>query len=63
MVLLHGPTVGACAPGESGAALSPGATLSPVPACKEDFSRMKLTSFDKLIVTTCSSIRNVAASL
>jgi hypothetical protein len=33
--------------------------LSPVPACKEDFSRMKLTSFDKLIERTCSSIRNV----
>jgi len=42
-----------------GAALNPGTTLSPVPACKEDFSRMKLTSFDKLIERTCSSIRNV----
>jgi len=42
-----------------GAALNPGTTLSPVPACKEDFSRMKLTSFDKLIARTCSSIRNV----
>ncbi|KAL5222739.1 hypothetical protein ABZP36_027452 [Zizania latifolia] len=47
------------APVESGAALSTGAALSPVPACKEDFSRMKLTSFDKLIERTCSSIRNV----
>uniref|UniRef100_A0A0E0QDF5 SAC domain-containing protein n=1 Tax=Oryza rufipogon TaxID=4529 RepID=A0A0E0QDF5_ORYRU len=52
-------STGNSAPGESGAALSPGATLSPVPACKEDFSRMKLTSFDKLIERTCSSIRNV----
>ncbi|KAL6857122.1 hypothetical protein ACP4OV_018504 [Aristida adscensionis] len=43
----------------SGAALNTGTTLSPVPACKEDFSRMKLTSFDKLIQRTCSSIRNV----
>uniref|UniRef100_A0A0E0EGY8 SAC domain-containing protein n=1 Tax=Oryza meridionalis TaxID=40149 RepID=A0A0E0EGY8_9ORYZ len=51
-------STGNSAPGESGAALSPGATLSPVPACKEDFSRMKLTSFDKLIERTCSSIRN-----
>ncbi|XP_062195636.1 phosphatidylinositol-3-phosphatase SAC1-like isoform X2 [Phragmites australis] len=43
----------------SGVALHPGTILSPVPACKEDFSRMKLTSFDKLIERTCSSIRNV----
>nr|CAB3479686.1 unnamed protein product [Digitaria exilis] len=43
----------------SGAALGPGTTLSPVPACKEDFSRMKLTSFDKLIERTCSLIRDV----
>ncbi|XP_058089828.1 phosphatidylinositol-3-phosphatase SAC1 isoform X2 [Magnolia sinica] len=34
-------------------------TLAPVPACREDFSRMKLTSFDKLIERTCSSIKNV----
>jgi hypothetical protein len=33
--------------------------LTPVPACKEDFSRMKLTSFDKLIERTCSLITNV----
>lgn len=46
-------------PGGSGDAMSPRPTLSPVPACKEDFSRMKLTSFDKLIERTCSSIRNV----
>ncbi|RLM60730.1 hypothetical protein C2845_PM14G00560 [Panicum miliaceum] len=43
----------------SGAALIPGTTLSPVPACKEDYSRMKLTSFDKLMGMTCSSIKNV----
>jgi hypothetical protein len=43
----------------SGAALNPGSTLTPVPACKEDFSRMKLTSFDKLIERTCSLITNV----
>lgn len=43
----------------SGAALNPGSTLSPVPACKEDYSRMKYTSFDKLIERTCSMIRNV----
>ncbi|KQJ94805.1 phosphoinositide phosphatase SAC1 [Brachypodium distachyon] len=47
------------ASGGSEAALSPRSTLSPVPACKEDFSRMKLTSFDKLIERTCSSIRSV----
>lgn len=34
-------------------------TLSPIPACKRDFSRIKLTSFDKLIERTCSSIKNV----
>jgi hypothetical protein len=39
--------------------LNPGSTLTPVPACKEDFSRMKLTSFDKLIERTCSLITNV----
>ncbi|KAK1371764.1 Phosphoinositide phosphatase SAC1 [Heracleum sosnowskyi] len=33
--------------------------LSPVPAWREDFSRMKLTSFDKLLQETCSSIKNV----
>ncbi|KAL6525246.1 Phosphoinositide phosphatase sac1 [Orobanche minor] len=33
--------------------------LTPVPACREDFSRMKLTSFRKLIERTCSSIKNV----
>ncbi|GJN39890.1 hypothetical protein PR202_gb29040 [Eleusine coracana subsp. coracana] len=43
----------------SGAASNPGSALSPVPACKEDFSRMKYTSFDKLIERTCSMIRNV----
>lgn len=36
-----------------------GMTLAPIPACREDFSRMKLTSFDKLIVRTCGSIKNV----
>lgn len=36
-----------------------GVTLAPIPACKEDFSRMKLTSFDKLIERTCSLIKNV----
>lgn len=38
---------------------APGITLAPIPACKEDFSRMKFTSFDKLIERTCSLIRNV----
>lgn len=37
----------------------PGGPLAPIPACREDFSRMKLTSFDKLIERTCSSIKNV----
>ncbi|KAL5993085.1 Phosphoinositide phosphatase sac1 [Asimina triloba] len=40
-------------------ALATRTKLSPVPACKEDFSRMKLTSFNKLIERTCSSIKNV----
>ncbi|XP_057465987.1 phosphatidylinositol-3-phosphatase SAC1-like [Actinidia eriantha] len=34
-------------------------TLAPIPACREDFSKIKLTSFDKLIERTCSLIRNV----
>lgn len=33
--------------------------LAPIPAFKEDFSRMKLTSFDKLLERTCSLIKNV----
>ncbi|XP_010921635.1 phosphatidylinositol-3-phosphatase SAC1 isoform X2 [Elaeis guineensis] len=37
----------------------PGTTLAPIAACKQDFSRMKLTSFDKLIERTCSLIKNV----
>ena len=36
-----------------------GTTFVPVPACREDFSRLKLTSFDKLIEKTRSEIRNV----
>ncbi|PIA51250.1 hypothetical protein AQUCO_01100235v1 [Aquilegia coerulea] len=36
-----------------------GFDLAPIPGCKEDFLRIKLTSFDKLIERTCSSIRNV----
>ncbi|KAL1824923.1 hypothetical protein ACET3Z_011701 [Daucus carota] len=33
--------------------------LSPIPAWKEDFYRIKLSSFDKLLQQTCSSIKNV----
>lgn len=33
--------------------------FTPIPACREDFSRIKLTSFDKLIEKTCSTIKNV----
>ncbi|XP_054801536.1 phosphatidylinositol-3-phosphatase SAC1-like [Prosopis cineraria] len=36
-----------------------GTTLTPIPACREDFKRTKLTSFDKLIGKTCGGIRNV----
>nr|AAF18517.1 Hypothetical protein [Arabidopsis thaliana] len=36
-----------------------GVNLAPVPAFRDDFSRKKLTSFDKLIEQTCSSIKNV----
>ncbi|KAF6139392.1 hypothetical protein GIB67_026234 [Kingdonia uniflora] len=36
-----------------------GPILTPIPACREDFLRIKLTSFDKLIERTCSSIKNV----
>ncbi|CAL5323563.1 unnamed protein product [Camellia sinensis] len=34
-------------------------TFAPISACRDDFSRLKLTSFDKLIERTCSSIHNV----
>ncbi|KAJ4701195.1 Phosphoinositide phosphatase family protein [Melia azedarach] len=43
----------------SAKAIGCGMTLAPVAACKEDFSRVKLTSFDKLIERTCSAIKNV----
>ncbi|KAK7404211.1 hypothetical protein VNO78_04899 [Psophocarpus tetragonolobus] len=36
-----------------------GVVFTPIPACREDFSRIKLTSFDKLIEKTCSTIKNV----
>ncbi|XP_057973456.1 phosphatidylinositol-3-phosphatase SAC1 isoform X2 [Malania oleifera] len=36
-----------------------GTLLAPVPACREDFLHIKLTSFEKLIQRTCSSIKNV----
>ncbi|GLU16361.1 hypothetical protein SLE2022_327990 [Rubroshorea leprosula] len=36
-----------------------GRTLSPIPACREDFSWMKLTSLGKLIERTCTSIKDV----
>ncbi|KAJ0972118.1 hypothetical protein J5N97_020077 [Dioscorea zingiberensis] len=39
-----------------------GFTLSPIPGYKQDFQRMKLTSFDTLIDRTCSSIKNVRLS-
>ncbi|XP_071737843.1 phosphatidylinositol-3-phosphatase SAC1 [Rutidosis leptorrhynchoides] len=34
-------------------------SLTPIPACKEDFSKMKLTSFSKLIDRTSGAIKNV----
>lgn len=33
--------------------------FAPIPACKQDFSLMKLTSFDKLLETTGSFLTNV----
>ncbi|XP_028761182.1 phosphoinositide phosphatase SAC1-like [Neltuma alba] len=36
--------------------------LRPLPACREDFSRIKLTSFDKLIEKTRGAIRDVRIS-
>ncbi|KAJ9560230.1 hypothetical protein OSB04_005390 [Centaurea solstitialis] len=36
-----------------------GRPLTPVAACKEDFSRIKLTSFSKLIERTSGAIKNV----
>ncbi|KOM38009.1 hypothetical protein LR48_Vigan03g139100 [Vigna angularis] len=41
-------------PSESG-----GIVFTPIPACRGDFLRIKLTSFDKLIEKTCSTIKNV----
>ncbi|XP_074269203.1 phosphatidylinositol-3-phosphatase SAC1 [Silene latifolia] len=46
-------------PSDDAQVLSVKASLEPVPACKEDFSRIKLTSFNKLIEKTCSLIKNV----
>lgn len=40
-------------------AVGQGTKLAPVPACREDFLRMKLTSFDKLLERTCCHIKNV----
>lgn len=40
-------------------AVGQGTTLAPVPACRDDFLRMKLTSFDKLLERTCCHIKNV----
>ncbi|XP_055835932.1 phosphatidylinositol-3-phosphatase SAC1 [Solanum dulcamara] len=40
-------------------AVGHGTTLAPVPACREDFLRIKLTSFDKLLERTCCHIKNV----
>ncbi|XP_031250000.1 phosphoinositide phosphatase SAC1-like [Pistacia vera] len=40
-------------------AVGHGRILAPVPACREDFSRLKLTSFEKLIAKTCISMKNV----
>ncbi|XP_060197956.1 phosphatidylinositol-3-phosphatase SAC1 [Lycium barbarum] len=40
-------------------AVGQGSKLAPVPAIKEDFLRMKLTSFDKLLERTCCNIKNV----
>ena len=37
-------------------------SLAPIPAYKQDFQRMKLTSFDKLIEQTCSLVKNVRFS-
>ncbi|CAN4119701.1 unnamed protein product [Withania somnifera] len=40
-------------------AVGQGTTLAPVPACREDSLRTKLTSFDKLLERTCCHIKNV----
>lgn len=58
-MLTHSSAPGNYAFVGSEAAWNPRTTLSPVPACREDFSRMKFTSFDKLIARTCNTIRNV----
>ncbi|KAJ0091601.1 hypothetical protein Patl1_14103 [Pistacia atlantica] len=40
-------------------AVGHGRILALVPTCREDFSRLKLTSFEKLIAKTCISMKNV----
>ncbi|XAR57485.1 hypothetical protein NMG60_11025646 [Bertholletia excelsa] len=47
-----------CSPDES-KPIGTRIALAPIPPCREDFSRLKLTSFDKLIERTCSAIKNV----
>ncbi|KAJ4966160.1 hypothetical protein NE237_018009 [Protea cynaroides] len=53
------PVTGQSSPVDAKPVFGMGKTLAPIFACREDFFRMKLTSFDKLIERTCSSIKNV----
>ncbi|XP_076882515.1 phosphatidylinositol-3-phosphatase SAC1-like [Bidens hawaiensis] len=48
-----------CSPSDVEPVGTGGRPLTPVAACKEDFSKIKLTSFSKLIEKTCGSIKNV----
>lgn len=33
--------------------------FAPIPACREDFTKVKLTSFGKLLEKTCGTLKNV----
>ncbi|ONK72924.1 uncharacterized protein A4U43_C04F24970 [Asparagus officinalis] len=53
------PTIPRSVPLDTTSMERKGFLLAPIPACKQDFQRMKLTSFDKLMERTCSLIKNV----
>ncbi|KAJ4966904.1 hypothetical protein NE237_018753 [Protea cynaroides] len=56
------PVAGQSSPVDAKPVFGMGKALAPIFACREDFFRVKLTSFDKLIERTCSSIKNVRFS-
>ncbi|XP_042491658.1 phosphatidylinositol-3-phosphatase SAC1 isoform X1 [Macadamia integrifolia] len=53
------PVTGQSSPVDAKSVVGMGTSLAPIFSCREDFFRMKLTSFDKLMERTCTSIKNV----